>query len=549
MSVEFGRVDAGPSAFGRRMVVALTVVVADVAAVLSCYAFDIFGLFGGESGLTCSSLGLTERICTGLAGNAVPRPLLLPVVVVSVVIALGLYDPRPLMARLEQSRRSPFWLALNAAGALIFISPYLLAAAGIPLPVFAPFSPFLLVLGALIASSGLFFWLSDREQLAGTLKLRHVLVVFLPVPAIYLSRELQDLGWGVPALQAATFKTAVFILNLAGESVLSDPSQALIGVGDYVVTVGSACSGIAGMLMVSAVMAGYILVQRNRLVVGRALLLLPLAAGLSWVFNAVRIAVLLMIGAYVSPDLAGEGFHTNAGWLSFCALSAFMLVAAENLRWIHRSANTAVAPIKPLRDDAVVAQIAPFIVLLVSLLLSGAIFIKSEAGYPLRAFLMAASVFLFWRPYRAEIRSVNALPVLAGVLIAIVWLGLKADSASVTAAQILGPVSQGVIVFWVSCRIIGTVLLVPFIEEMFFRGYLLRRLDFGGWPGKVVAIAISSILFGALHSDIVLASASGVVFAFLFLRRGRIFDAVVAHATANGLIAAWALWTGDWAVI
>ena len=84
---------------------------------------------------------------------------------------------------------------------------------------------------------------------------------------------------------------------------------------------------------------------------------------------------------------------------------------------------------------------------------------------------------------------------------------------------------------------------------MFFRGYLLQKLDFGGWQGTVAALGISSILFGALHSDVVLASAIGLVFGLLALRKGRIFDAVVAHATANFLIAAWALWTGDWSVI
>jgi hypothetical protein len=105
------------------MIVALTVLFAEVAAVLSCYAFDIFGLFGNAR---------RQRR---------PKVLLLPVVMVGVIIAFGLHDPRPLICRLEQSRRSPFWLVLNAAGALIFVSPYLLLAAGIPISFFAPFSP------------------------------------------------------------------------------------------------------------------------------------------------------------------------------------------------------------------------------------------------------------------------------------------------------------------------------------------------------------------------------------------------------------------------
>ena len=118
-----------------------------------------------------------------------------------------------------------------------------------------------------------------------------------------------------------------------------------------------------------------------------------------------------------------------------------------------------------------------------------------------------------------------------------------------TAKDILGPVSQGAVLLWVLLRISGTVLLVPFIEEMFFRRYLLRTLDFGGTGGKVAALAVTSVLFGALHANIWLASASGLLFGLLVLRRGRVFDAVAAHATANAGIAAWALWAGDWSVI
>ena len=40
---------------------------------------------------------------------------------------------------------------------------------------------------------------------------------------------------------------------------------------------------------------------------------------------------------------------------------------------------------------------------------------------------------------------------------------------------------------------------------------------------------------------------AGMVFALLLRRRGRIGDAVVAHATANLLLAVWVISRGDWA--
>jgi exosortase E/protease (VPEID-CTERM system) len=300
--------------------------------------------------------------------------------------------------------------------------------------------------------------------------------------------------------------------------------------------------------MVSAVMSGYIFALRGRLKIGRALTLIPMAAGLSWVLNGVRIAALLMIGARVSPELAVGGFHSQVGWLAFCVLSALMLFTAENISWIHQRTKPAMSA-TPVQNDPVVAQIAPFVVLLASSLLTGAIFVQPESGYPLRCALMAAAVLLFWKNFRTEIGTVDAVPFLGGALVALVWLGVKSGGSPLTVADILGPASEGAVILWVFFRVFGTVLLVPFIEEMFFRGYLLHLFDVAGLTGKAAALVLSSALFGALHSNIWLASASGIVFGVLALRRGRVIDAIAAHATANGLVAAWALSTGEWSVI
>ena len=549
MSIEFGHFVATTQGIGRRCAVALTVLIANVATVVLCYWFDVLSVFGGDSDVTCLSLGLTERLCAAVErGAVIPQPLLLPAVIATVFIALGLFDPRSLIVRLEQNRRSPWWLTVNAAGAVICVSPYLMAAAGVPFPI-TPLVPYLLCGGASISFTGLLLWLSDPWQLVKTLGLRSVFVVLAMVLGNYALRELEDLGWRIPTLQAATFNTTTFFLKLIGETVISNPDEFMIGINGFTAVVTHGCTGIAGMLMVSAVMAGYIVVVRKRLEVGRALILIPVAASLSWVFNGMRIATLLMVGAHVSPELAVEGFHTNAGWLIFCALSASMLVAAENIEWFHRRGNRAEPPAMPLLNDPVAAQIAPFIVLLASSLLAGAILLQPEAGYPLRAVLMAAAVLLFRKAYRAEIQAVDAVPLMAGALVAVVWLVVKAGGTALTAPDILGPVSQGAIILWVFFRIVGTVFLVPFIEEMFFRGYLLHRLNFGGLAGMWTALAASSALFGALHANIWLASASGLIFGLLALRRHRVFDAVVAHATTNGLVAAWALSTGDWSVI
>ena len=49
---------------------------------------------------------------------------------------------------------------------------------------------------------------------------------------------------------------------------------------------------------------------------------------------------------------------------------------------------------------------------------------------------------------------------------------------------------------------------------------------------------VSSLLFGALHGRLWLPGMlAGVAFALLFQRRGRIGDAILAHATTNAMLA------------
>ena len=108
-----------------------------------------------------------------------------------------------------------------------------------------------------------------------------------------------------------------------------------------------------------------------------------------------------------------------------------MLFAAENTSWIHKDGTVAVSA-TPLLDDPVVAQIAPFAVLLVSSLLTGAILIHPESGYPFRLAVMATTVFLFFKHFRAETGTVAVVSLLSGMLVALIWLGVKAGGAPLT---------------------------------------------------------------------------------------------------------------------
>jgi len=94
----------------------------------------------------------------------------------------------------------------------------------------------------------------------------------------------------------------------------------------------------------------------------------------------------------------------------------------------------------------------------------------------------------------------------------------------------------------------GSVVTVPIAEELAFRGYLIRKLvsDFASVTlGRLTWFSFlgSSILFGVLHGEWLAGTLAGMIFAVALYRRGFLSDAVLVHATTNGLLSAYVLAT------
>ncbi len=106
---------------------------------------------------------------------------------------------------------------------------------------------------------------------------------------------------------------------------------------------------------------------------------------------------------------------------------------------------------------------------------------------------------------------------------------------------------------FIALRIVGSVGLVPILEELFWRGWLMRwliRPDFEAIPlGKYTHYSfwVTAALFAAEHGsywDVGLLA--GILYNWWMVRTGRLGDCIVAHAVTNGLLAAYVLYTGRW---
>ncbi|MBX3413783.1 MAG: CPBP family intramembrane metalloprotease [Pirellulales bacterium] len=98
----------------------------------------------------------------------------------------------------------------------------------------------------------------------------------------------------------------------------------------------------------------------------------------------------------------------------------------------------------------------------------------------------------------------------------------------------------------------GQLLLVSLLaglgEELLFRGVMIPALV--PWIGLGAAVALSSILFGAVHAItrlyIVYATLMGLYLAFVWLASENLAVPIVAHAAYDFVALAWFLrWRGD----
>jgi CAAX prenyl protease-like protein len=105
---------------------------------------------------------------------------------------------------------------------------------------------------------------------------------------------------------------------------------------------------------------------------------------------------------------------------------------------------------------------------------------------------------------------------------------------------------------FMGARLLGLVLVVPLIEELFWRSFLMRWLidnDFWKVPiGKVtpMAAAVTSVLFALAHPEWLPAVLTGALWAWLLWWTKSLSACAVSHATANLALGLYVIVTHDW---
>jgi hypothetical protein len=180
--------------------------------------------------------------------------------------------------------------------------------------------------------------------------------------------------------------------------------------------------------------------------------------------------------------------------------------------------------------------------------------------YPVKVGLTALVLAALWRHY-SELKPFGLsavymlMSVVVGVVVLVLWVNLDAGWMLMgEAGEGYDPRTTAGQIDWllVAFRIAGAALVVPLMEELFWRSFLqrwVRQPDFLALdPARIglKALLVASALFAVEHQQWFAGLVAGLAYGWLYIRTRNLWAPVVAHAVTNGGLGAYVVATGHW---
>lgn len=250
---------------------------------------------------------------------------------------------------------------------------------------------------------------------------------------------------------------------------------------------------------------------------------------------------------------------------------------AENLRptlppAMPSTPKPAAPPVpEPVLTPALRAFCFPFLAFMLLLPLVGALqklgrpeFFLAEPKYwifPLQTVLCAGLLAAFWRRYPLHWPKRGgewAWSLGIAILVLGIWISPQAVFGKAPRLEGFDPnvFPPGSPLYWASLafRFARLVVVVPLLEEIFWRGFLLRYLireDFESLPmgsASRFSFAAVTLCFALAHwgPDFWAALATGALYNLIAVRTRSLAACVIAHAVTNLLLGVYIMATGQW---
>jgi CAAX prenyl protease-like protein len=180
--------------------------------------------------------------------------------------------------------------------------------------------------------------------------------------------------------------------------------------------------------------------------------------------------------------------------------------------------------------------------------------------YPFKTAAVLGALLYFWPCYdelkgktKITVQDV-LLAVGVGLFVYLVWVSIDWPWAQLGQPSGYNPWLAGAAAGNVlaAVRLFGAVLVVPVMEELFWRSFLLRYLispRFEQIPlgtFTVFSFLVTLVLFGLEHHLWLAGMIAGAAYTLLLYRTGRLWPSIIAHAVTNLALGVHVLFTQEW---
>lgn len=213
-------------------------------------------------------------------------------------------------------------------------------------------------------------------------------------------------------------------------------------------------------------------------------------------------------------------------------------------------------------------RIIPFVLFMALLALRGhwpaqaAAWLDARWLYALNLPLVGGLLLWWWREY-GELARQNlptareaGMAVAVGLGVFVLWTQLTLPWMQIgEPSAAYRPIDASGALDWpmIAVRWLGAALVVPVMEELFWRSFLMRWFDDPTFqrvdPRRVAwrAILLSTFVFVLVHTLWLAALIAGLAYALLYRFTGKLWTAVIAHAVTNGALGVYVVTTQRWA--
>ena len=217
------------------------------------------------------------------------------------------------------------------------------------------------------------------------------------------------------------------------------------------------------------------------------------------------------------------------------------------------------------RYSATLGYVAPFAAYVALMGLERLFSLPAEWFYPIRLLVVGAFLVTVSRPYWSLRASQPSASIAIGVAVFLIWIGPDFsfgpgyrhfwlfENSITGAARSSLPAGLTISLSFILLRSLGSALFVPALEELFWRGWLMRWLidkEFLKVPlGKYVPSAFWTValLFASEHGPYwEVGLAAGIVYNWWLVRTRNLADCILAHGVTNGLLAIYIITTRQW---